>query len=75
MLTGSSEKDGELSAPQVLLVCRPASGKWSVGVQRKRWNDLAMSNLKKCGLLTDWRGGTGQGCMERCSEDDYRKIE
>ena len=32
LLAESFGKDGELSAPKCLLVCQPASGKWSVGV-------------------------------------------
>ena len=55
--------------PKCLLVCRPASGKWSVGGQKRRWNDLVMSDLKKCDLLADWREVAGESCLERGSED------
>ena len=46
-------EDSRLS--KCLLVCRPASGKGSVGGQRRRWNDLVKSDLQKCNILVDWR--------------------
>ena len=41
--------------PKCLLVCQPASGKRSVGGQRRRWTDLVRSDLQKCNMLVDWR--------------------
>ena len=41
--------------PKCLLVCRPASGKLSVGGQRRSWNDLVRSDLQKCNMLVNWR--------------------
>ena len=60
--------------PKCLLVCRPASGKRSVGGQKRRWNDLVISDLQKCKMLVK-RGGTGESCLERCTKDDDRKPE
>ena len=37
-----------------LLVCRPQAGKRLAGGQKRRWNDVVLSDLKKCDLLSDW---------------------
>ena len=52
---GHLERMENSRLPKCLLVCRPASGKRSMGGQRRRWNDLVMSDLKKCNMLADWR--------------------
>ena len=51
-----------LRLPKCLLVCHPQSSKRSAG-QKQQWNDLVVSDLKKCDLLPDmaserdpWRG-------------------
>ena len=41
--------------PKCLLVCQTYGGKRSVGGQKRQWNDLVLSDLKKCDLLPDWR--------------------
>ena len=41
--------------PKCLLVSRPVRGKRSVGGQKKRWNDVVVSDLKRGDLLEDWR--------------------
>ena len=41
--------------PKCLLACRTASGKQSVGGQKRTWNDLVRSDLQKCNMLADWR--------------------
>ena len=37
------------------LVCKPAGGKHSVGVQKRQWTDVVVSDLKKCELDTNWQ--------------------
>ena len=41
--------------PKCLLVCKPVNGKRSVGGQKRRWNDVLMGDLKRYGLLEDWK--------------------
>ena len=41
--------------PKCLLVSRPVRGKRSVGSQKKRWNDVVVSDFKRGELLEDWR--------------------
>ena len=45
----------ESGLPRQLLVSALPSGKHSVGVQKCRWNDLLVRDLKKFGLGEDWR--------------------
>ena len=41
--------------PRKLLMCAPVHGKWSVGGQKKRWNDLVLKDLRQCDLTDDWK--------------------
>ena len=52
---GHLEKMENSRLPKCLLVCRPASGKLSVGGQRRSSNDLVRSDLQKCNMLVNWR--------------------
>ena len=40
--------------PRCFLVCRPVSGRRSVGVQKRRWCDVLVNDLKWCDLYDDW---------------------
>ena len=41
--------------PRQILMCAPAGGKRSAGGQKRRWNDVVASDLKKCNLSGTWR--------------------
>ena len=51
---GHLERMDDTRLPKCLLVCRPQAGKHSAGGQKRRWNDVVLGNLKKCGLLPGW---------------------
>ena len=52
---GHVERMDDTRLPKCLLVCKPQDGKRSAGGQKRRWNDLVLWDLKRCGLLPDWR--------------------
>ena len=52
---GHVERMDDTRLPKCLLVCKPQDGKRSVGGQKRRWNDLVLRDLKRCGLFPDWR--------------------
>ena len=52
---GHLERMDDTRLPKCLLVCRPQAGKCSAGGQKRRWNDVVLGDLKKCGLLPGWR--------------------
>ena len=51
---GHVERMADSRIPKCLLVCQPYGGKRSVRGQKRQWNDLVISDLKKCDLLADW---------------------
>ena len=52
---GHLERMNDTRLLKHLLVCHPQSGKQSAGSQKRQWNDLVLSDWKKCELLPDWR--------------------
>ena len=63
---GHVERLADSWIPKYLLVCQPYGGKNSVGGQTRRWNNLVLSDLKKCDLLPDWRDMTHERGAWRC---------
>ena len=41
--------------PKKLLVYTLVGGSHAVGGQKCRWNDVVLSDLRRCGLEEDWR--------------------
>ena len=52
--------------PRQLLVCAPAGGKCSAGGQKRQWNGVVASDLKKCNLSGTWRE-YAQECDSWCT--------
>ena len=63
---GHVERMDTSRIPKCLLVSRPVRGKRSVGGQKKRWNDVVVSDLKRGDLLEDWRKITQDRQAWRC---------
>ena len=67
--------------PKCLLVCKLQGGRLSAGGQERRWNDLVLRDMKRCGLLHDWRDmaqerGTWRGLVkEAASELNCSRLE
>ena len=60
------ERIADSRIPMCLLVCQPYGGKRSVGGQKRRWNDLVLSDLKKIYLLPDSRDMAHERGAWRC---------
>ena len=52
---GNLSRMPEDQLPGQLLVCAPAGGRHSAGGQKRRWNDIVASDLKKCNSSGIWR--------------------